>query len=385
MDVLPDEQERLIQETAREFFAAEATPALVRAAEKDPRRYSPELWGKLCALGWLGVSLPESCGGQGLPLSYAGLLMEEAGRHIAPVPLHSTLTSALALARFDAGRYRELLAQVIAGKVILSFALQGRDGGWRADGRGLASTRAGKGTVLNGERCFVDNFRIADKCLLLYEAKSGPEVALVDTRRAGIECVDLVTTAKDSQALVRFADVLVEPDEVVASGQHAARLARDLCDVAAALMASQLAGTARRDMEFAVEYAKQREAFGQPIGAFQAIQHLAADMLIAVDGAELLVREALWRLGEGLPASVEVSQAKAFASDKCVFVGRSAQQIHGGLGFMMECDLQLWYRRIVAFSLRCGSAREHRQRVAAALLDQPGKVRLGMTLAAAPA
>jgi alkylation response protein AidB-like acyl-CoA dehydrogenase len=138
-------------------------------------------------------------------------------------------------------------------------------------------------------------------------------------------------------------------------------------------------------MEFAVEYAKQREAFGQPIGAFQAIQHLAADMLIAVDGAELLVREALWRLGEGLPASVEVSQAKAFASDKCVFVGRSAQQIHGGLGFMMECDLQLWYRRIVAFSLRCGSAREHRQRVAAALLDQPGKVRLGMTLAAAPA
>ena len=130
-------------------------------------------------------------------------------------------------------------------------------------------------------------------------------------------------------------------------------------------------------MEFAVEYAKQREAFGQPIGAFQAIQHMSADMLIAVDGAELLSREALWRLENRLPASVEVSQAKAFASDRCIFVARSAQQIHGGLGFMMECDLQLWYRRIAAYSLRCGSVREHRRRVAASLLDQPGKVRLG--------
>jgi alkylation response protein AidB-like acyl-CoA dehydrogenase len=105
-------------------------------------------------------------------------------------------------------------------------------------------------------------------------------------------------------------------------------------------------------------------------------------MLIAVDGAQLLVHEALWRLDQGLPATVEVSQAKAFASDKCIFVARSAQQIHGGIGFMMEFDLQLWYRRIVAWSLRCGSVREHRRQVAAALLDQPGKVRLGMPLAA---
>ena len=158
-----------------------------------------------------------------------------------------------------------------------------------------------------------------------------------------------------------------------------AALVRDLCDYACALMTSQLAGCARRDMELAAEYARQREAFGQPIGSFQAIQHLMADMLIAVDGVELLVHEALWRLDRGLPASIEVSQAKAFAGDKCIFVGRSAQQIHGGMGFMMECDLQLWYRRIVAFSLRCGSVREHRGCIAAALIDQPGKVRLGVS------
>jgi len=95
VDVLPDEQETLIQETAREFFAAESTPALVRAAEKDPGQYSAALWKKIADLGWLGISLPEDCGGQGLPLTYAGLLLEEAGRSIAPVPLHGTLVAAL--------------------------------------------------------------------------------------------------------------------------------------------------------------------------------------------------------------------------------------------------------------------------------------------------
>ena len=91
MDVLPDEQETLIQETAREFFAAESTPALVRATETNPSRYSAQLWQRIAELGWLGISLPEAYGGQGLPLAYAGLLLEEAGRYIAPVPLHGTL------------------------------------------------------------------------------------------------------------------------------------------------------------------------------------------------------------------------------------------------------------------------------------------------------
>jgi alkylation response protein AidB-like acyl-CoA dehydrogenase len=216
---------------------------------------------------------------------------------------------------------------------------------------------------------------------VLYQAEGdGVAAALVDTTSAGMRGTDYVTTANDSQARVDFDNVRVPKSALVGEPARGAALARDLCDYAAALMTSQLAGATRRDMEFAVEYAGQREAFGQPIGAFQAIQHLCADMLIAVDGAQLLVHEALWRLDQGLPASIEVSQAKAFAGDKCIFVARSAQQIHGGIGFMMEFDLQLWYRRIVAWSLRCGSVREHRQQVAAALLEQPGKVRLGMPL-----
>ena len=377
MDVLPDEQESLIRETAREFFAAEATPALIRACEKDVDKYSPELWKEFADLGWLGVSLPEACGGQGLPLTYAGLVLEEAGRHIAPIPLHSTMVAALVIARHGSPAQRDLLRQVIAGEMLLSFAVQGRDGVWTETPKGLTGRRDGGTVVLDGERSFVDNFRIAHKFLVLFELDGKPCAVLIDTMLAGIERVDLVTTAKDAQSLVKFNGVRVAERDIVPGG---AALARDLCNCASALMTSQLAGCTRRDMEFAAEYAKQREAFGQPIGSFQAIQHLMADMLIAVDGVEMLVHEALWRLDRGLPASIEVSQAKAFAGDKCLFIGRSAQQIHGGMGFMMECDLQLWYRRIVAFSLRCGSVREHRAHIAVALIDQPGKVRLGVSL-----
>ncbi len=377
MDVLPDEQETLIRETAREFFAAESTPALIRACEKEAEKFSVGLWKKLAGLGWIGVSLPVESGGQGLPLTYAGLLLEEAGRHIAPIPLHSTLTVAAVIARHGTSAQQELLRQVIAGDLILSFGLQGRDGAWSDHPRALTGRREGR--TVEGELSFVDNFRIAHKCLVLFQLEGAVMGALVDTAAPGIEHVELVTTAKDAQSLVKFNGVRIAQGDMVSGGPA---LARDLCDYAAALMTSQLAGCARRDMEFAAEYARQREAFGQPIGSFQAIQHLMADMLIAVDGVELLVHEALWRLDRGLPASIEVSQAKAFAGDKCIFVGRSAQQIHGGLGFMMECDLQLWYRRIVAYSLRCGSVREHRRRIAAALIDRPGKVRLGTSLSA---
>ena len=130
-----------------------------------------------------------------------------------------------------------------------------------------------------------------------------------------------------------------------------------------------------RDQVFGFENAV-RIAFKQPIGSFQSIQHMAADMTIAVDGTALLAREALWRLDSDLPADLEVSQAKAFANQHCVSTCRSAQQIHGGMGFMMEFDLHLWYRRVVSWSLYAGTTFEHRRVVSHLLLDSPGQVRL---------
>ena len=139
-----------------------------------------------------------------------------------------------------------------------------------------------------------------------------------------------------------------------------------------------MVGAARKDIEIGIEYAKNRVAFGRPIGAFQSVQHMCADMTIWVDGAQMLTYEALWKMDEGIPASVDVSQAKAFCNDKCQAAVRSSQVLHGGMGFMMEFDLHLWYRRVCAWTMRLGTSFEHRARVSKALIEEPGRVRLGM-------
>ena len=159
-----------------------------------------------------------------------------------------------------------------------------------------------------------------------------------------------------------------------------------MLDLAAGLICAQMAGATRQDMEMAVEYAKMRHAFGQPIGSFQSIRHLEADMLIAVDGADLLTNEALWKLGSGLPASVEVSQAKSFCNESCMFVVRPSQQIHGGIGFMLEFDLHLWFRRVSSWGLRYGTTHEHRARIAQALINHPSDrpLRFGDPIVLAP-
>jgi alkylation response protein AidB-like acyl-CoA dehydrogenase len=205
-------------------------------------------------------------------------------------------------------------------------------------------------------------------------------LALVDTGAPGATITDLIPTAGDAEANVAFDAVRVAPDAIVGEAGRGAAILLELMDLATAFTTSLMVGAAGEATHRAAEYAKQRHAFGQPIGAFQAIQHMTADMVIGVDGAQLLVREAISRLSAGLPASVEVSQAKAFANEKCLMACRMAQQIHGGIGFIAEFDQQLWYRRVTSWTLRCGTAPEHRRRVAAALLDTPGRVRLGCDL-----
>jgi alkylation response protein AidB-like acyl-CoA dehydrogenase len=382
MDVLLTDDEVTIQRAAAEFLATEATTLLARQAERSPERLSRGLWAKVAELGWLGISLPEDCDGQDLPLSCLGLVFEEMGRQIAPVPMLSTMVCALILARHGTPAQRALLRQVIAGDLMLTYAVQEPNCRWSVDAIALGGRIDGEHLVLSGQKAFVDNIHTAGKCLVVFRMLdgSGISLALIDPQTPGIETVDLITTAGDAQAKMQFNNVRVPVTDMVGTPAMGHAIALTLMDLAAAFTTTLMVGAAGEATHRAVEYAKQRNAFGQPIGSFQAIQHMAADMTIGVDGAQLLVREAISRMGKGLPASVEVSQAKAFANEKCLMAARMAQQIHGGIGFIAEFDQQLWYRRIAAWSLRCGTAPEHRARVAEALLDRPGQVRLGYDL-----
>jgi alkylation response protein AidB-like acyl-CoA dehydrogenase len=378
MDVLLVEDERQVLDQARAFLSGACPTSLVRAAESSST-FSQALWTKIVELGWLETCLPEAVGGLGLPMTYQTLLFEEAGRHLAPVPLLSVMVPCLILAKYGLPRHKEALDRARAGDLIFSFAIQEEGGAWSSDAIRMTGRVDGDQLVLNGVKMFVDNFALSGRCLVAFRTPRGPSglsLALVDTSLPGLAHIDLVPTAKDSQALVRFGNVRISLEDVVGELGAADAIVAEAMDLATLFTSAQMAGAARKATELAVDYSKQRFAFEQPLGSFQAVQHLSADMVIGVDGVELLCREASWKLGQGEGATVEISQAKAFANDKCVMACRSAQQIHGGIGFIMEFDLQLWYRRVVSWSLRCGTTSEHRRRVADHLLNRNGKVRL---------
>jgi alkylation response protein AidB-like acyl-CoA dehydrogenase len=387
MDVLLNEEQRMLQTSARDFLEAECPTSLVRDMEEDGNGYPPDLWRKIVDLGWVGLALPEDCGGQGLPLTYQAIILEEVGRALAPLPLHSTVVPALAIAMDGTSDQRsEWLPSVASGDVILTWAANERDPRLSPETIRCEAVADGDDFVINGVKQFVDNFNVADRCLVVCrtsEASVGNEglsIFLVDTDSAGISETPLVTIAKDKQSHVQFENVRVPKSNVLGELNGGWPIAERMLDRATVLLCAQMVGAARKDSDMAIEYSKGRVAFGRPIASFQSIQHLCADMTMWVDGCQLLTYEALWRLDEGAPASVEVSQAKAFCNEKCEATVRSCQQIHGGIGFMMEFDVHLFFRRVSAWTMRLGTTYEHRSRIANALLDQPGKVRLGVSV-----
>ncbi len=391
MDVLPTEEEQMLKNLAREFLDGECPPSLARAMETDDLGYPPDLWKKMAELGWFGLALPERYGGQGMPLTYLGIIVEEAGRAIAPVPLHSTMVPALTVAEHGSEEQRqEILPRVIRGDLVLTWAFGETDPRCLPEAVKIEAAADGDHFLLNGNKMFVDNFDAAEQCLVACrtnEASShnqGLSLLLVDTESPGISHTPLVTLAKDKQSRVTFDNVRVPRKNLVGEVGQGWPIAEWMLDRATVLLCAQMVGAARKDAEMAIEYAKGRVAFGRPIGAFQSIQHLCADMILWVDGAQLLTYEALWTIDQGMPGSVEVSQAKSFCNEKCEAAVRSSQTIHGGIGFMMEFDLHLWFRRVTAWTMRLGTSFEHRARIARALLDSPGKVRLGVPLSLAP-
>jgi len=270
--------------------------------------------------------------------------------------------------------------------MVLTWAVAERDPRLIPEAMTLQATADGDGWVLNGTKMFVDNFVVAQRCLVAArtspasDANQGISLFLVDPNGNGVVQTALITLAKDKQSRVDFTDHRIEGAALVGEVDQGWPIVEAMLDRATALICCQMTGAARKDAEMAIEYAKNRVAFGRPIGSFQSVQHMLADMILHVDGGEMLTFEALWKMDQGLPASVEVSQAKAFCNEKCAPVVRPSQVIHGGIGFMMEFDLHLWFRRVTSWTMRLGTTYDHRARIASALLDVPGKVRLGMPL-----
>tara|TARA_B100001964_G_scaffold67746_1_gene77001 strand:- start:6443 stop:7588 length:1146 start_codon:yes stop_codon:yes gene_type:complete len=378
MDVLLNDDEEMIRDGVRRFFTAECDTDRVRAIEDDEARTDPELWRQLAELGWLGLALPSIYGGSEAPFTQLTLLFEEAGRALAPVPLHPHMVAALTLAeavqRDDCGTLAEsLLSDACLGESLLTWAWNERLPNMGPEVVTLGAVADGNGWRLQGSKQMVEAFEIADYCLVAVRTDAsqtgdgGITLLLVEPGAVGISSNAQRTLAGDRQSEVRFDNVYVDGDALVGRVDAGWALARPMLERAMVLNCAMIVGATRRAAERAFDYARERVAFGHPIGSFQAIQHTCADMITWVDGAELLTREAAWHIAQGMDAALAAAAAKSFTNERCQMVLREANQIHGGYAQVYEFDQQLWYRRAAAWSMRLGTSAEHRRTVARAL------------------
>lgn len=317
MDLRLDaEQEQLVDAFAS-LYAKHASPDAVRAAE--PSGFDAELWERLGEIGVVAMAVGEADGGWGASFLDLALIAEQQGRCLAPAPVIEAQVAARLLASIGGTDASGALEAAIGGERLVTLALRpARDGVATLVPAGAVASAA---IVRDGHR------------LLLVPIDEHPRQV-------------------ENLGAMPLADLAIDRGAVELASGDAARAAHEgAVDEWMALTGAALAGLAARSLEIGVDYVKERKAWGVPIGSFQAIAHRLADSAAAVDGAQLLAREAAWAEAEEPDRFGELAaMAFAFAAGTARDASYRSLHFHGGYGFMMEYDIQLYYRRARAWA-----------------------------------
>ena len=338
MNFLFTEDQKSFQESIGAFLASEVTPDSIRASWETETGRSPELWRKLAEMGVLGMLVPEEHGGLSLSELEMVLPLEETGRVALVEPLLETAAVAAPLLR-DCGNEAlaaEWLPRIAAGEAIVAVGLE-------------------------------VNPVVADAHLAeLFLLQSGDEIHAVPKDAV----TSIAQPATDPSRKLFTLAWTPSAETLLAGGAQGRALIDAALDRAALGTASQLVGIAQQLVDIAVEYAKERQQFGVPIGSFQAIKHHLSTVQVAIEFARAPVARAADAVARSLPSrATDVSQAKLLASDAALKAARTALQVHGGIGYTWEVHLHIWMKRAWALEAAWGSRAWHRRRIGAALFD----------------
>jgi alkylation response protein AidB-like acyl-CoA dehydrogenase len=320
------DDQQAIKRTAKDLLADRFKLERVRELA-EAGTYDDDAWKELCELGWAGIFIDEQYGGQGLGIVELIILMEELGYTLAPVPF---------------------LSNAAAGLMIQAAGSDEQKQRWLP---GIASGEArGAAALVRGDEAkLVPDGDSAEVIVLC--ADGG--VSVVERSAADVEPVATMDSTR------RYARVRAGGGEPL-PGEVGPGVGAGLLSISA-----ELTGVAQRAMEMAVEYARDRKQFGRPIGAYQAVSHRCAQMLLETEGARSATYYGAWT-ADAQPEELELaaSMAKAYSSDAGWRVCSSSLQVHGGIGFTWEHDLHFFLKRAKVDALLWGSASEHRERVA---------------------
>lgn len=375
MDLKFTEEQTMLRDMTRNLCADFSTPEVVRKMENDPHGVPMQLWQQMSQVGLLGMLIPEQYGGMGLSILDGAVVYEELGRSLAPGPYFaSAAISARAIIHADAGAaHSTLLAAIADGTCIVVPAWLEADHGFGPDGVQLLAERSGDYYRLNGAKRHVFYAAAAKQLLVLARTGAAPsaiDLFLVDTNAPGVTLEQQKSMASDTQYKVTFENVQIAvANRVGAEGRGWKAWEAAIYD-GSILLAAYAAGGAERALEITVKYSKEREQFGKPIGAFQSLAHYMADASAVVDGAKMLVLEAAWAHANGKDVKRLAPMAKLFACNAFRNVTAMAQQVHGGIGFTLDYDIQLYYRRAKQLQMNWWDARYLEGLIAADILDR---------------
>jgi alkylation response protein AidB-like acyl-CoA dehydrogenase len=372
MDFDLSKPQKLLKDSARDFLTRECKLDRVRELMETGTAHDDRLWQSIADQGWTGLIVPEEHGGLGLGLVELAVVAEEMGRACLPGAFLSTLTAAALVERAGSLEQRAKdLEPIAAGELKATVAFLEEGASWEVDKIKLKATREGGNFQLAGRKLFVPDAAIAD--LLICVARDGDGLALVPVERGAEGLSVEATPSMDATRKlyeVTFADVSVAEADVFGADGDARVALGQAIGVATVALCAEMVGGMQWVLDTTVEYAKTRQQFGRAIGSFQAVQHQCADMLLMTESARSATYYAAWALTAGDPsASVAVSMAKAYCSDAYREVGNRGIQVHGGIGFTWEHDLQLYYKRSKASEVMFGDAAFHRERIARFIVD----------------
>ncbi|HUN44055.1 MAG TPA: acyl-CoA dehydrogenase family protein [Acetobacteraceae bacterium] len=355
---------KLLREQAQRFLREQCTPKAVRHVLDGHAPYSAELWRAMADMGWLGAAIPQRYDGAGLGHEVLCVLAEELGRVLAPVPFISTacLAAEAILAAGTEEQKRECLPKMIRGELIATFALAEGAGEPRES---TVRTRLADGRI-TGSKWPVPDGGIAQLAVVAARDASGVSLALVDLTAPGVTRTPLATVDPScDHAKIGFDNA---PATLLGASGQGWDIVRRLLDRAAILTAFAQVGGAAASLDMATAYAKERFAFGRPIGSFQAIKHKLADVYVATELARSNAYYGAWALSaDAAELPLAAATARVSASDAFFLAAKENIQVHGGVGFTWDYDCHLFYRRAKLLALSLGSQRYWKDRVVAEL------------------
>jgi alkylation response protein AidB-like acyl-CoA dehydrogenase len=364
------EEQELLRAEVRKFLDQNASMEEVRRIAESDESFDRSLWSRMAELGWIGLVIPEEHGGLGLDFVTLLPVLEECGRTLLPSPLISCLLAAKAIERAGSEEQKKRwLSSLADGSAIGTFALLEASDSFEAEGIALTAKVDGDTTLLSGRKHFVSDAATADLFVVAYRSGPGPEelsLAVVEGRESGVSVVDYPTTdlTKSTGELV-LDQVRVAPEQILGEAGAAWPAIYWLIDLGAMLVTAETVGTAEAAHWITTEYAKERVQFGSPIGRFQAVKHPLAEMYVDTESFKSLLYYAAWALDQNTDdASAAVSRAKAYASEAFARIGIDGVQLHGGVGFTWEYNIQLYLKRSKWVRPAFGDADYHYDRLA---------------------